>query len=1170
MATCDLGVKRMCKYKSVAWLLILHLVLQPFILVGTALYAEEGDAAPVRRTLNRRSTNPEQATQQPQTQGAQESTENSQASASDSNPTPSLQTGGRQRILTSMSQNRGSTPATASATEVSSTLALQDTAYRESLDILSPDDTSPVLAESVFGAKGKVRINLVADNVEIKSIMDYLATEYRINIVSKEIATNNRIKTSLYDIPLETVFQVLLEQSNLSYEKRNGIIYLQDRGRGQDYFLEERFFKLKQFADFDFAGKLIDNISTSRGKKILPNPEKKAYFVVEYKANLERIQKTLGDLGYLDIIDPDSSVYSHHYLAYNYVDPKVVDEIIKKHQTKDGKAIPDAKSNRYIVFDTNAAFELMKQALDFIDVPPGQVFVDVKFLDLNDDDTKRIGMSQVVDWNGNANDQDKFQFSLAADVTRALNWQISPVVNLGMSGNHDLLNTKIINNPKVMVMNNDTANIQVTENFPYVTNENSNGVISSQINQVPIGVQLNVTPKINANGEVTMTLEPKITVLKDVKIITTKVIDTNQAGGRTTETDSEFPIIDERSIKTNVTIPNGKTLIIGGLIKESDRKGVDQIPGLTKLPLLGRFFRRTTDAESKSQLYIFITPTIVKQAPATTAFRSQQVAALPSLSTSVSDSSTQTKVAVPGLQVSSAEPVSRASGSVTPMKEKVDFSTFLQKVNALREKDRQEKYAAADVQARSAEKQEGFDNLIEKLKQDIRTESEKPVAVATKSVVSTAPGQKLSAPLIPRDAVLGERAERIAKLLRAWEENPIDGVMKPKETVADPIDLRPRPPEAKALPDSSVPLSVDVGGGPRRVTVAAPEVKKIEVVVPVETKTEEVKALVEDPIQMDYFSPLGITPESRQKRPVKDPVFGFGDINGTRPDPNAVSKPVPVPEPVSSPPSEVQSASEEGTSGDDSEANTETPVRRRKVGFFEEPMSPNQFLPAPKAVAPAQKVANTGSNRSFEFTMSPQATNREPVQGSGNWVDDFLERDLTRIVVSQLSESDDEIFAMAKQETVVPQPKVPVEVPVVTPAKVQNQAIVSSSPVVIEKPKRAIVMSSPDPKTQKIFNDLNNNQNLTTARAMAMDMPATSNVEQPLEARPVSVAREPRAVPAESEFEAFLADMFSPSEASKTVSQASSVAQTAVSTSVKHPSLTASAERDFLQFLGGF
>jgi len=1143
----------MFNYKSVAWLLILHLVLQPFLLVGTVLQAEEGDSAPVRRTLNRRSTSPDQSPPAAQNQGETATSENSETSGTDTASGPATTTGGRQRILTSMSQNRGSAANTSSATEVSSSLALQDTAYRESLDILSPDDTSPVLAESVFGAKGKVRINLVADNVEIKSIMDYLATEYRINIVSKEIATNNRIKTSLYDIPLETVFQVLLEQSNLSYEKRNGIIYLQDRGRGQDYFLEERFFKLKQFADFDFAGKLIDNISTSRGKKILPNPEKKAYFVVEYKANLERIQKTLGDLGYLDIIDPDSSVYSHHYLAYNYVDPKVVDEIIKKHQTKDGKAIPDAKSNRYIVFDTNAAFELMKQALDFIDVPPGQVFVDVKFLDLNDDDTKRIGMSQVVDWNGNTNDQDKFQFSLAADVTRALNWQISPVVNLGMSGNHDLLNTKIINNPKVMVMNNDTANIQVTENFPYVTNENSNGVISSQINQVPIGVQLNVTPKINANGEVTMTLEPKVTVLKDVKIITTKVIDTNQAGGRTTETDSEFPIIDERSIKTNVTIPNGKTLIIGGLIKESDRKGVDQVPGLTKLPLLGRFFRRTTDAESKSQLYIFITPTIVKHAPVTSAFRSQQLAAVPSLSTSVSDSSTQTRMAVPGLQVSSAEPETKARPGVTPLKEKVDFSTFLQKVNALREKERQEKFEASDVQARKVQKQEGFDHLIEKLKQDIRTESQKPAAVATKTPVSTDPSQKLSAPLIPKDVVLGDRAERIAKLLRAWEENPVDGVMKPKEAVADPIDLRPRPPEAKALPDTT-PLSQDIGGGPRRVSIAAPEVKKIEVVVPVETKAEEVKALVEDPIQMDYFSPLGITPDARKKRAIEDPVFRFGDINGTRPNPNAAPVNTPAPEVM-----ETGKPSEEAA-GETTSETSESPTRRRKVGFFEEPMSPNQFLPVPKVETPLKKVVSTGSNRSFEFTVRPAETKGDKTSGSQNWVDDFLERDLTRIVVSQLSESEDEIFAMAGHKQVQVPVKNEVEKPVPPAAPVKNEVVPAPQAVVAkakEKEARPVIMSSPDPKTQEIFNELNRTEPLLSKRTVVAEVPVT----------PVP---EPRKVPAESDFEAFLADMFSPADEVTAVSQASSVTKTGTTTSTKLPSLSASAERDFLQFLGGF
>ena len=61
------------------------------------------------------------------------------------------------------------------------------------------------------------------------------------------------MKASLYDLPLETVFQVLLEQANLTYEKRSGIVYLQERGKGQDSFLTERFFKLKEYADFNFG-----------------------------------------------------------------------------------------------------------------------------------------------------------------------------------------------------------------------------------------------------------------------------------------------------------------------------------------------------------------------------------------------------------------------------------------------------------------------------------------------------------------------------------------------------------------------------------------------------------------------------------------------------------------------------------------------------------------------------------------------------------------------------------------------------------------------------------------------------------------------------------------------------------------------------------------------------
>ncbi|MCJ8345052.1 hypothetical protein MJH12_05895, partial [bacterium] len=390
-------------------------------------------------------------------------------------------------------------------------LAPKNTPWTDEIDLLSAADQSPILADSVFGAKGKQKINLSASDLEIKVIMDQIASEYRLNIVSKSIGKGNKIKATLYDLPLETVFQVLLDQASLTYIKKNGIIYLQD-SKVKDQFLDERFFKLKQYADFDFALKLIDNIATSKGKKVLKDPVKKTIFVIEYKRNLKRIQVVLDDLGYLEEMDPESSSYYYHYLSYNYVEKSVVSDIVKKFASKVGKATNDEKSNRFLIFETKARFNKMKEALSFIDVPRGQVFIDVMFVDLNESDVDKLGIDTAFNWNADSPDNhDQLITSLSSDVTNFFKLSNpSKITNIKITGIKNRSKSRILNNPRIMVLNNETATIDVTEKFPYVTNENKSGVISSKIQNEDIGVTLTVTPRINANREVEMHVNPKI------------------------------------------------------------------------------------------------------------------------------------------------------------------------------------------------------------------------------------------------------------------------------------------------------------------------------------------------------------------------------------------------------------------------------------------------------------------------------------------------------------------------------------------------------------------------------------------------------------------------------------------------------------------------------------
>ncbi len=1066
--------------RTVAWFLILILILEPALGIGW-IFAAEGDQQPTKRapTVRRRAASTPPA-----------SAATDQSAQKVAQPVEELVEPGEEKFLTELSKVKVDSveKARKDAREVYANLTAEETRWTENLDILGPDETSPVLEDSIFGQKGKERINLLADDIEAKALMDRFATEFRLNIVSKSISARNKIKATLYDLPLETVFQVLLEQANLTYEKRNGIFYLQEKGKGQDSFLSERFFKLKRYADFAFARSLIDNIAVTKGSKIIANESKHTFFVVEYERNLKKIEKVLAELGYLEDLDPDASTFYYHYLSYSYVNATVVKEIIEKYKSLEGKFTQEEKSNRFIVFESRARFEKMKEALSFVDVPRGQVFIDVLFVDLTRSDSEKLGIDTVIDWNpGSPTNADQLVTTLATDVTNFFSYkQPSHLTNIKGTGFNGRSKSNILNNPKVMVLNNEKAVIDVTEKFPFVTNENQSGVISSKIENVDIGVKLDVTPRINANGEVEMEVKPTITVLKEVKNIITKVVDTNQANSKVTETSSEFPITDERSIDTKVVVPSGRTLVIGGLIKETDRKVADHIPGLARLPVLGPLFRRKSNGEEKSQLYIFITPNIVRSAPKSTAFTTKEdksrFAFFPGRKKiHVSEEVDRLTIERMGKRVSDttlngdeAEKVAKTPKENSKSKEAtaaidgdtVNFSAFLKKIASLKEQEKVDNLQSSREEVRRKKKERGFENLIEQLKEDIYDSevhsSSVPLTIPASmgNPASIQPSREVST----RDQVLGERAQRISNLLEMWEKEPVDGIMVEEDQKA-----KPETNSAQQLENLKEMQEVPVIDEPVK-SFEEPQQEPVVEDVPVyeeerplsiQTQKEEEPILdvpeLEEGISLELISPLGEQGRSR----VEPGVFQTGaepqsEYKETQPE-KPSSKKTPRSRPSRS---------------------RKTP-KRKKVSYFN-----SSFDLDLKGLGPAEVIERPPSQkRALKEKKETGNQRRIALEGSAepSWESEFFEKNMAHVTIAEVQEPDPDFEAREDVQDVLHE-----ELKIPSQSKIQR----SATPVPPEPVQRSFsealnvkkgnqnqqaaepIMRSRDSRTQKIFDEL--------------------------------------------------------------------------------------------------
>ena len=181
--------------------------------------------------------------------------------------------------------------------------------------------------------------------------------------------------------------------------------------------------------------------------------------------------------------------------------------------------------------------------------------------------------------------------------------------------------TKVLSSPKLMVLNNQTAVLKVVDNLVYFTVQaqqsqgaiggNTLSTITTTPNTVPVGVVMSVTPQINDTGKVNVNVRPTISrVLSFVRDPNPAL---NGAGGGVV-IPSQIPQIQVREMESILQIDSGNTAVLGGLMQDEIQRNSDKVPGLSDVPGVGKIFTGKNDANQKTELVIFLRPTVVPNA----------------------------------------------------------------------------------------------------------------------------------------------------------------------------------------------------------------------------------------------------------------------------------------------------------------------------------------------------------------------------------------------------------------------------------------------------------------------------------------------------------------------------------------------------------------------------
>jgi general secretion pathway protein D len=268
-----------------------------------------------------------------------------------------------------------------------------------------------------------------------------------------------------------------------------------------------------------------------------------------------------------------------------------------------GVRIEADEAHNALLISANARdYELIRQVLAGIDVPPLQVLIEVTVAEVVLNDNLNYGVEYFINHGKTNTLLTTSNIPAIAPVVPGFNlsWvagNFQPKIILDLLSN--VTQTKVISTPRLLVLSNETARLQVGDVVPIITQSaastiTSNPLVLNNVTYKETGVVLEVTPRVNSGGYVTMDLNQSVST----------VVPTS-----TSQIDS--PTFQQRRLNSTVSVKTGETILLGGLIQQTDSRQQQGIPILHDIPGIGPLFGSHTNGTGRTELIMLMTPHVI-------------------------------------------------------------------------------------------------------------------------------------------------------------------------------------------------------------------------------------------------------------------------------------------------------------------------------------------------------------------------------------------------------------------------------------------------------------------------------------------------------------------------------------------------------------------------------
>ncbi|HWA90952.1 MAG TPA: type II secretion system secretin GspD [Rhizomicrobium sp.] len=261
----------------------------------------------------------------------------------------------------------------------------------------------------------------------------------------------------------------------------------------------------------------------------------------------------------------------------------------------------DETNNALAILASPQQYGVIEQALRKLDAAPLQVLLEAAIAEVTLTNDLKYGVQYF--WKDSHNTavlSDTGSTAIAPSLPGfAYMFSNGNNISVVLNALEQITHVEVVSSPEVMVLNNQTATLQVGDRVPIITAQavsttSGDAPIVNSVEYEDTGVILKVTPRVNRGGMVMMDISQEVSGVSD-----------------TSASPVPSPTIQQRKITSSVAVQDGETVVLGGLISDSRTKSKNGVPYLQDIPVLGNLFRDTGDNSRRTELMVLITPHVV-------------------------------------------------------------------------------------------------------------------------------------------------------------------------------------------------------------------------------------------------------------------------------------------------------------------------------------------------------------------------------------------------------------------------------------------------------------------------------------------------------------------------------------------------------------------------------